>query len=71
MTKFFNFSYFHFLFSVNAPTVPLIDPLKDFISKDLNDQIVNTCIEFDGQRLKSENDKNSKAFFFFFQNTVN
>ena len=44
--------------------LPLIDPLKDFISKDLNDQTVNTYIEIDGQRLKSEKDKNSKAFLF-------
>ena len=50
--------------------LPLIDPLKDFISKDLLDQTVNTYIEIDGQRLKSEKDKNSKAFFFY-QNTVN
>ena len=44
---------------------PLIDPLKDFISKDLNDQTVNTGLEIDGHRLKSEKDKNSKAFFIF------
>ena len=43
--------------------LPLTDPLKNFISKHLNNQTVNTRIETDGHILKSEKDKNSKAFF--------
>ena len=64
MSKWLNSLIFHTFIFFLVLMLPLIDPLKDFISKDLNDQTVNTYIEIDGQRLKSEKDKNSKAFFF-------
>ena len=45
--------------------LPLTDPLKNFISKHTDNQTVNTSIETDDHKLKSEKDKNSKLKSFF------
>ena len=44
--------------------LPLTNPLKNFISKHSDNQTVNTSIETDGHKLKSEKDKNSKLQSF-------
>ena len=44
--------------------LPLADPLQNFISKHLDNQIINTSIEIDGHKLKSEKDKNLKLKSF-------
>ena len=52
--------------------LPLTDPLKTkTLYQHLNNQTINTSIETDGHKLKSEKDKNSKLKSFLSKDSKN